>query len=73
MNQTFNAFFNFYKNTKFGDIGNLALHCAAHRIFLDGYLPGVWLHLLDSKRKPLVLAVDLEYHGLDGFPLGIFL
>ena len=64
VHQTFNAFLNLDEEAELGDVGDDALHGAAHGIGGRHMAPGIFHELLDAEGELLVLLVNGEDLGL---------
>ena len=64
VHQAFNTFLNLDEEAELGDVGDDALHGAAHGIGGRHMAPGIFNELLDAESELLVLLVNGEDLGL---------
>lgn len=65
MNQTVNTLFEFYEDTKVGEVAHLSSVFAVYRIFGFDSFPWVILELLDTERHLALLTVKRQDNGLN--------
>ena len=58
MDETINAFFEFYKYTEVSEVANLSIVLATYGVLSFDFHPGISLELLDTERHLAFVAVE---------------
>ena len=65
MAETFDAFIQLDEHSKRGVTNNTATDQISNAVICEELLPYIRLQLLDPKRQPVILGVDVQDHRID--------